>query len=131
VAAVDLPGTLAPPTVPLEPTAESRVTSGLSTSGGMMMIENDPYEWLSRADRYRRLATVMTDAQAAKALVEMASEYDVRAGQSAYSVRPERSRGRNEALTLVTGPDAASASSSSNAFASCKSLVSKPSVNQP
>jgi hypothetical protein len=81
VAAVDLPGTLAPPTVPLEPTAESRVTSGLSTSGGMMMIENDPYEWLSRADRYRRLATVMTDAQAAKALVEMASEYDVRAGQ--------------------------------------------------
>jgi hypothetical protein len=64
----------------------------------MMMIENDPYDLLSRADRYRRLATVMTDAQAVKALVEMASDYDVRAGhlirlqRQASSVREDKTR---------------------------------------
>jgi hypothetical protein len=45
------------------------------------MIQNDPRELFNRADRYRRLARLMTDAQAVEALGEMAREYDERAEQ--------------------------------------------------
>jgi hypothetical protein len=45
------------------------------------MTDDDPDKLLCRADRYRRLARLMTDAQAVKALEEMAFEYDVRAEQ--------------------------------------------------
>jgi hypothetical protein len=45
------------------------------------MIRNDPEELFNRAARYRRLAKLMTDARAVKALGEMAREYDERAEQ--------------------------------------------------
>jgi hypothetical protein len=46
-----------------------------------IMIEDNPEELMRKAERYKRLAILMTDAQAAKALVEMAFEYNVRAEQ--------------------------------------------------
>jgi hypothetical protein len=69
---------------------------GLSTSRGVIMIHDDPEELLCRADRYRRLARLMTDAQAVKALGEMACEYNARAEQliclqcNTTSVRDEK-----------------------------------------
>jgi hypothetical protein len=75
------------------------------------MIQNDPEELLCRADRYRRLARLMTDAQAVKALVEMACEYDVRAEQlvrlqhKAASVRDAK-RGTNSGNRVGCGQTA-------------------------
>jgi hypothetical protein len=45
------------------------------------MIEDNPEELMRKAERYKRLSTRMTDVQAVNALVEMASEYNVRAEQ--------------------------------------------------
>jgi hypothetical protein len=45
------------------------------------MIENNPEELIRKAERYKRLAILMTDVHAAKALVQMALEYSARAEQ--------------------------------------------------
>jgi hypothetical protein len=45
------------------------------------MIEDSPEELIRKAERYKRLAILMTDVMAAKALVQMALEYSARAEQ--------------------------------------------------
>jgi hypothetical protein len=47
----------------------------------MIMIRDDPADLRRAADRYERIAKLTTDAEAVRALKEMARDYSARADQ--------------------------------------------------
>ena len=52
-------------------------------------MDGSPAELRGKAERYRRLASTVTDAQALKALCELAARYEALAAELEKQVRPQ------------------------------------------